>query len=132
MSWLKKPREFRLLDELDHTDGNISFGPKDNDITLTEWIGTFYLPNRDIIVQFQMTCGQDFPNVSPIIKFTLDPKIRLPALTNICDKTGLLKDDMWIWDQNKSICENTSKVTYRVYILPNDYEPFGIFLSWSV
>jgi hypothetical protein len=103
------PREFRLLEEMNNTDGNISFGPVNSDITLTEWIGTMYLFRKDKMVSFKMTCGDKFPHESPIIVMDMSGTNRA-ALKNICKDDGTLKSKYLPWDKNRSISDNLKYV----------------------
>jgi hypothetical protein len=105
MSWLSMPREFRLLEEMNNTDGNISFGPENSDITLTKWIGTMYLSKKDKILSFKMTCGDKFPSEAPTITMNMDGANVL-GLKVVCKDDGTLKCKYLPWDENKSISDN--------------------------
>lgn len=112
MSWLTRPREFRLLEEMNNTDGNISFGPENSDISLTKWVGTLYLSKRNKVLSFKMTCSDEFPKKAPVITLSMDVA-DVPTLKKVCKSTGVLLDEYFPWDENKSIFENL-KYVYSV------------------
>uniref|UniRef100_A0A7S2GWN6 UBC core domain-containing protein n=1 Tax=Alexandrium andersonii TaxID=327968 RepID=A0A7S2GWN6_9DINO len=74
------PRSFRLLNELERGEkseraSNLSWGlARDDDMFLTEWNGTIFGPidtafdNR--IYSLQLTCGPQYPDAPPEVKFT--------------------------------------------------------------
>lgn len=86
MSGIVVPRNFRLLEELERSEkgqgsGMVSVGLRDrDDIMLTHWNGTIFGPpgttfdNR--IFCCEITCGSDYPDVPPIVKF--QTKVNLP------------------------------------------------------
>jgi ubiquitin-conjugating enzyme E2 variant len=82
------PRNFRLLEELERSEkgqGNsmCSVGLRDrDDMLLTHWNGTIIGPpgttfeNR--IICLEITCGRDYPDVPPTIRF--QSKVNLPCV----------------------------------------------------
>lgn len=73
------PRNFKLLDELEHaekgkTSMEISFGLADqSDITLTDWqctiLGPMGSPVEGRIVSLLLKCDNDYPAKEPIVQF---------------------------------------------------------------
>lgn len=76
------PRNFALMDELDKCekgnitgDGLISYGLADgNDMTLTHWtamiVGPENTPLDGRIISLLISCGQEYPERPPTVRFT--------------------------------------------------------------
>mmetsp|Transcript_19788 Transcript_19788/g.48576 ORF Transcript_19788/g.48576 Transcript_19788/m.48576 type:complete len:140 (+) Transcript_19788:87-506(+) len=74
------PRNFVLLDELEKGekgigDGSVSYGLADsNDMTLTNWNGMIVGPQgsplEGRILSLLISCGQEYPDKAPTIRFT--------------------------------------------------------------
>lgn len=95
------PRNFRLLDELEKGQkgecaSGCSWGlEKPDDILLTNWNGTIFGPpgtafeNR--IYSISITCGDRYPDKSPIVKFNTKISIGcVDSRGNVSDKWGPL------------------------------------------
>lgn len=107
----KVPRNFKLLEELEKGekglgDQTISYGlEQHDDITLTNWIGTIIGPagtNHDSrIYSLRITCGENYPMLSPDICFLT--KINMGCVKNDgsidANKFGILKN----WSSSDSL-----------------------------
>lgn len=72
------PRNFRLLEELEHGekgigDGSVSYGLADDDIYMSNWSATIIGPLNTIhqgrIYNVLIHCGPNYPKESPQVKF---------------------------------------------------------------
>lgn len=89
------PRNFRLLEELEHGekgfgDGTISYGLADggDDLMMSSWAGSILGPIRTVhanrIYLLDIHCSEDYPNKPPIVHFK--SKINLPCVDQTTGK----------------------------------------------
>jgi ubiquitin-conjugating enzyme E2 variant len=74
------PRNFRLLEELEHCEkgqgvATVSYGLRDkDDIMLRYWTGTIFGPQGSTfdnrIISLELFCSDDYPKVPPQVRFT--------------------------------------------------------------
>jgi len=108
----KIPRNFRLLEELEKGekgigDGSCSYGLEDgDDILMSNWTGTIIGPGHTVhenrIYSLQITCGENYPDTVPLVRFL--SKVNLPFVDGT---NGLVKPtDLAVlrdWNRSKSI-----------------------------
>jgi ubiquitin-conjugating enzyme E2 variant len=100
------PRNFVLLDELDRGekgigDGSVSYGLADNnDMTLTNWNGMIVGPPgsqlEGRILSLLISCGQEYPDKSPTVRFTSRVNMGCVDQRNgMVDSRGLAMLSQW-------------------------------------
>ncbi|CAE6538055.1 unnamed protein product [Rhizoctonia solani] len=104
----KVPRNFRLLEELEKGekgigDGSCSYGLEDgDDVTMTHWNGTIIGPGHTVhenrIYSLQIECGDNYPDVPPVISFLSKVNLSFVGPTGKVDPMKLPVLANWIRD----------------------------------
>jgi len=124
------PRNFKLLEELENGekgigDGVCSYGLQDSeDMSLSDWEATIIGPagcQFDArIIRLSITCGQNYPQVPPDVKFI--SKVMLQGVNQANGVLDKKKVAAW-WNPKSNMHELLTKIRKDMTQPPNNRTP---------